>query len=387
MKIVMTSDWFSPSTGGGAERVAFEIGTRLAARGHQLCVVATRPGQTLAYDIAEGVEVHAARARSLTHLLRAQVSVAPTFPVLLWRTVRRANPDVIWAHSLQFQTTPFAALVARAVGVPFVVTAHLGDLDAIDGWLGSAARLHERTIGRATLRLAQRAIAVSEPVAAHVQALDRRLAVDVVPNGVDHERFKPQAPALRMESSLRVGFLGRLVVNKGPETAIAALIELLRRGVHATLSLVGEGPERGRLEEVVAHAGISDRVRFEGYRDDPEHWFHTIDVLARPSLTEGMPLAVLEAMASGVPVVASDVPGNRSVVDDGVTGLLIPARDPLALANALERLARSPDLRVTLRQRSLDATHNLSWDRSADLTAESLQRARAITRAHIRTPA
>ena len=139
-----------------------------------------------------------------------------------------------------------------------------------------------------------------------------------------------------------MGFLGRLVRNKGPEVAVRALAEAVRTGVDASLSVVGEGPERANLERLAAREGVRDRVRFEGYRPDPETWLRGVDVLVRPSVTEGMPLGVLEAMAAGVVVVASDVPGNASLVRDGDSGLLVRTGDHAALARALQRLSRDP---------------------------------------------
>jgi glycosyltransferase involved in cell wall biosynthesis len=311
-------------------------------------------------------------ARSLTGLVRAQVSVAPTLPGAMVHAIREARPDVVWAHSLQFQTTHVACWAARRAGVPLVVTVHIGDLGAVPGALGLAARVHEATLGRWILRAATRAIAVSDPVADHLRRLDSHLAVDVVPNGLDLERFRAVSTE---HGRFQVGFLGRLVVNKGPETAVRALGELTRRGVDATLAFVGDGPDRARLARLADHEGVGERVLFEGYRPDPERWFATIDVLVRPSLTEGMPLGLLEAMAAGVPVVASDIPGNRSLVRDGETGLLVPPRDPVRLAKALERLAASPTLRRQLRAAGIAATAEMTWERAASLTAASLAKA------------
>jgi glycosyltransferase involved in cell wall biosynthesis len=189
---------------------------------------------------------------------------------------------------------------------------------------------------------------------------------------VDLERFRPVEMG---HNGFRVGFLGRLVMNKGPDTAIRALAMLTRRGVDATLAFAGDGPERTRLARLAIEEAVRERVHFEGFRPDPERWFETIDVLVRPSLTEGMSLGLLEAMAAGVPVVASNVPGNASLVRDGETGLLVPPRDPLRLASALEALAAAPALRLRLRNAGMAAAAALTWARTASLTAASLEQA------------
>ena len=269
-------------------------------------------------------------------------------------------------------TTPIAAVSARCARVPFVVTAHIGDLRfEVTGPIGLAARVHEATIGHAILRLSTRVLAVSDAVAAHVRSVESRLAVDVVPNGVDLARFvaRDHAP----HDGLRVGFLGRLVRNKGPEIAVRAIAEAVRGGLDATISLVGEGPERASLERLAVDAEIRDRVHFEGYRPDPEAWLQGIDVLVRPSITEGMPLGVLEAMAAGVPVVASDVPGNAGLVCNGESGILVPIGDPAALARALQRLSQDAGARARIREAGLRIAKAHSWDRTAALTLQAFE--------------
>jgi glycosyltransferase involved in cell wall biosynthesis len=373
LRILVTCDWFAPHTGGGAERVAFEVSRRLAAAGHRITILATRTNGDDAFDLTPGIDLVTVHAHDLARLLRAQVSVSPALFAATPRTIEAVRPDVVWGHSLQFQTTPIAAASARRARVPFVVTAHIGDLRAVAGPIGFAARVHEATIGHAILRLSTRAFAVSEAVAAHLRSIERRLTIDVIPNGVDLSRFTPGDSA--PHDSLRVGFLGRLVRNKGPEVAVRAIAEAVRGGVDASLSFAGEGPERASLERLAARAGIRDRVHFEGYRPDPEAWFQRIDVLVRPSVTEGMPLGVLEAMAAGVPVVASDIPGNASLVRNCESGVLVPIGDHVALAQGLHRLSRDPEFRARMREAGLRIAREHSWDRTAELTLQGFERA------------
>ena len=373
IRILVTCDWFEPPTSGGAERVAFEVVRRLAAAGHLVTIVATRSRAGEGFDLPSGIDLVVVRALDLAPLLRAQVSASPTLLRAIPRAIASVRPDVVWGHSLQFQTSPIAALSARRAHLPFVVTAHIGDLRAVAGPIGLAARVHEATIGHAILRISTRAIAVSEPVAAHLRSVEPSVKVDVVPNGVDLSRFTPADPA--PHDGLRVGFLGRLVRNKGPEVAVRALAEALRGGTNASLSFAGDGPERGRLERLAKQAGVADRVTFEGYRPAPEAWLQRIDVLVRPSTTEGMPLGVLEAMAAGVPVVASDVPGNAGLIQGAESGILVPVGDHVALARALQRLGHDPDARARIRAAGLRIAREHSWDRTAELTLHALERA------------
>lgn len=373
LRILVTCDWFSPDSGGGAERVAFEVSRRLTGRGHHVTILATRPAGQRAFELPPGIDLRVVRAFSLSRMLRAQMSLAPGLVAATGRIIRATRPDIVLGHSLQFQTTPFAAAAARRQHVPFVVTAHIADLRDVPGPIGVAARAHEATIGRAILRLATGAIAVSDAVAAHVRSLAPTLPTDVVPNGVDLSRFRPRVEA--PHDDLRVGFLGRLVSNKGPDVAVRAVADAIRIGLNASLFVAGDGPERTNLARLAGSLGIPDRVHLQGYLPDPEAWFRGIDVLVRPSLTEGMPLSVLEAMAAGTPVIASDVPGNASLLRQDETGLLVPTGDHRALAHALVRIHHDEALRGRLREGARQAVSVLSWDRTAELTEGALERA------------
>lgn len=384
MRLLATCDWFSPGTGGGAERVAWEVYRRIAAAGHRVSVVATVPDGTGFADPAiPSLEIIPVRAYDLSRLTHAQISVAVGVRQALERVADRLQPEVLHANSLQFQTTPAAAAIAHRRKLPFVVTGHIGSLDALGGPVGVAARWHERIVGRRVLRRATRAIAVSDTVRSHLATLAPDLPVDVVPNGVDHARFARERRSHR-SGPFRVVVVGRLVPNKGPHTAIAAVAHLRGQGVRVRLDVVGDGPLRPALERAVRAQELSGVVRFLGHRTDVPDILATADALVRPSLTEGMPLSLLEAMAARVPVVASDIPGNRSLVRDGVTGLLVPAGNVEALAGAVRALIDDPTLADRLASCAAVTVAGQSWDACAAGTLAVLERAaaQARTRTH-----
>jgi glycosyltransferase involved in cell wall biosynthesis len=176
-------------------------------------------------------------------------------------------------------------------------------------------------------------------------------------NGVDVTRF-PVASVQATAQARRaigmpvgvplVGSLGRLHPQKGFSDLLTAFAQVRQRVSSVRLFVAGDGELRDDLEAQARSLGIAAAVTFAGVRADVSEILAALDVFVLPSLWEGMPNAVLEAMAAGLPVVATAVGGTPEVVVDRVTGLLVPPQDPGALARAIERLLRDPGLRRTM---------------------------------------
>lgn len=168
-------------------------------------------------------------------------------------------------------------------------------------------------------------------------------------NGVDHEKFRPRAGE-HAAATVTFGTAGRMKTVKNQKALCEAFTALLARrpdlAARVRLVLVGDGPLRADCEAHVAAAGARGRVIFAGETDDVASAMRDMDVFVLPSLTEGISNTILEAMASGLAVVATDVGGNAELVDDGVTGVLVPAADVAALSAALERYADDGNLRA-----------------------------------------
>jgi glycosyltransferase involved in cell wall biosynthesis len=147
---------------------------------------------------------------------------------------------------------------------------------------------------------------------------------------------RPTRSALGLpEGAFVVGAVGRLSVEKGHRYLLDAAPVLAPRIPHLRIVLLGEGRERPQLERQTARLGVQEQVLFAGFRSDVQSWIQACDVIVNPSLTEGMPNAVLEAMALGTPVVATAVGGVPDMIEDGVSGLLVSPGDPSALARAV----------------------------------------------------
>jgi glycosyltransferase involved in cell wall biosynthesis len=185
-----------------------------------------------------------------------------------------------------------------------------------------------------------------------------RRKIRVIHNGCDLERFQPgKVSPHRLRA--RLGFhdtdlimvvVGRLEPQKGHRVLLEALPTVVQQHPRARLVCVGEGALRDELEAEAERRGLSSVVRFVGYQDNVPEWMALADVFVLPSLFEGLPLVVIEALAAERAVVATAVDGTPEIIVDGRTGLTVPPGDARALAVALDRVLRDPELRGRLAQ-------------------------------------
>jgi glycosyltransferase involved in cell wall biosynthesis len=202
-------------------------------------------------------------------------------------------------------------------------------------------------------------LAISESVAHFAieqQGFPREL-VEILHNPVDLGRFRPGTANSRSAGRAELGLaqdasvvicVARFDPVKGVDVLLEAWPEVVSMNRRSTLLLAGDGPLRESLEQQARALGITESIRFLGYRSDVESLLHTADICVVPSRSEGLSLAAVEAMASGLPVVASRVGGIPEVVEDGRTGLLVEAENPKALASAITRLLGDTPLRIRL---------------------------------------
>jgi glycosyltransferase involved in cell wall biosynthesis len=263
----------------------------------------------------------------------------------LWRLIREEKIDVV-------QTTLFYADVIGTLAARFAGVTHIVSWEAITQPYGPKHRLAYRLAAKG-FRVS---VSVSEAIRRMVEQ-DRhvpRSKTRTIRYGVDVRKFRPSSGAavrgaLGIPSDrLVLGTVARLTEQKGHTFLIRAVPAVVSRFPNVTFLFAGDGPLRERLEAEAGSLGILKAVRFLGFRSDVAELLSCLDAFVLPSLYEGLPNVVLEAMACGKPVVATAVDGTPEAVKDGVTGLLVPPRDPGALAEAILRLARNPGLRRSM---------------------------------------
>jgi sugar transferase (PEP-CTERM/EpsH1 system associated) len=265
-------------------------------------------------------------------------------PRLVWRLARAfRNLRLDIVHTRNAEAFFYGALAAKLARVPALVHSEHGRVFP-EKW-------HRALLQRWLLRSASCAFAVSRQLA---DQLVIQLGVPpgtfrVIYNGVETRKFAAREPSKRHDPNgeVVIGSVGRLVAVKNYRLLLQAVVRL-PQGMRWRLVLIGEGPERDELERTAEQLGVGARVSFLGHREDVAELLGDLDLFVLPSISEGMSNTLLEAMAAGVAVIASDVGGNREIIESGRSGLLFAPGDPQAAAQAIQQLAADAQLRGRL---------------------------------------
>ena len=384
MRIVLACIRYPPAPGGAETHVA-ALAEGLVRRGHEVEVHTTDLHKEVPFERrdmpAEVNGVRVVRHRGRTPGKTFHYVLAPTMLGALRDAARRA--DVVHAHSYGYFPTMAAARAARAARRPFVFTPHFHPPWSMEG--GAARKVlrkvYDPTFGRYVLSRADRVIGVSS---GEMEVMAQFLPVDpakvrVIPNGFHPARFDPPPSGAPFRDSLGVGpetplvvFAGRLASNKGLHHLVPAFASLRAKHPEAVLVLAGEDQDqRAKLEEKARALGVADRVRFTGHMDEARYRSALAagDVFVLPSEWEAFGIVLVEAMACGVPCVATRVGGAPDVVQDGVTGRVVPYGDEAALARAIDGLLSDRALAQRMGRAGRDrAFKEYSWDAVVDRT-------------------
>jgi glycosyltransferase involved in cell wall biosynthesis len=338
---------------GGAQAVVRTLARYLPEHGWKPVVVTLRDGPLRAELDAMGVtvEVVTGRAHALTSPVPAVAELARIRNDLA-AVARRHEALVVQTHLLR--SLDFLVLTLKGGGPVRAVfwTLHNARLELREdqlpdhpGLLG-LKRLGYRLLYFGGARMADGFVAVARDVATEARRLYRppRGRLHLIPNGVDADRPAGEEPAavrqrLGIPPDARVVMVvAKLTEQKGHAVLLRAIDPLLERDPQLHLVVVGDGPLGDALRAQAAALASGERVHFLGERSDARDLLGAADLFVLPSLWEGLPIALLEAMAAGLPVVATAVSGTREVVVDGVTGILVPPGDEESLTAALDRL-------------------------------------------------
>lgn len=358
MRVALVTEYYHPHLGGVTEHVQ-ALQEQLARRGHEaLVVTANMKGQ----DPGEmGVRRIGRSQVIFSNGSFARITLGWRLRARMEALFREEKIDVVHVHG---PLAPVLSLVAQAAGdrldLPVVGTFH--------SWFPRSigCRVFQRPLQRRLSTMAAR-IAVSPTV---IEAHDRYFEADfdVIPNGVDVHYFHPngrQPGRLDAHDPPRLLFLGRLDPRNGLETLLEAMPHVLRRYPGTVLTVVGDGPLRARYERLAAPLGSA--VRFVGriYDERPDYYGRT-DLYLAPTRRASFGITLLEAMACGAPVVASDLDGHRFVVGESGAGRLLEPDRPTRWADAIVGLLGNVPQRARMRGQALDRASEFAWSGVAE---------------------
>jgi glycosyltransferase involved in cell wall biosynthesis len=313
---------------GGAERQVVDLAVALRRKGYEVTVACSIAG-----DLSGVLEEAGIPVRPLLDRL-AKRRFSLSYAWRLRRLLRKERFDLVHAHI--YASTAAAAIATLGTGPPLVITEHTE---------ASWQTWRARWVSRWVYRRVERIIAVSTPIRRRLIERDgvHPDLITIVPNAVV-SASEPRAAPLPAELRERplVGVVARLQPEKGVENFLKAAARIAPSFPEAHFIIAGDGPLRQDLASLAEELGLKGRVHFLGFRSDASELMKSLDVLVVPSLTEGSPLVTLEAMAGGVPVVASAVGGIPDQIRHEREGLLVPPGDTGATGDAVSTLLRDP---------------------------------------------
>jgi glycosyltransferase involved in cell wall biosynthesis len=343
---------------GGAALHVIELAAAQQQRGHRVLVVAgsLAPGEKSMEYLADELEVPLER---LPVLQRELSPLDDGRAVRAIRALIRAeHPDVLHTHTAKAGGAGRVAARLAGNARPKVVV-HTYHGHVLRGYFSRSRETFYRLLERTLARFTDRLIAVSEQVRDELVALNIAppSKFEVIPYGFDLarrtaatavDRTRIRAELEAGDNTFVVGWVGRLAPIKRPLDLVRILSVLSAGPIDTMLCLVGDGPERGAVEELARSLGLAERCRVVGYREQLGPWYAAFDAFCLTSANEGTPVAAIEALAAKRPVVATRVGGTAAVVEEGTSGYLAPEGDIARLAERLTELALDPELRSRL---------------------------------------
>ena len=365
MKILILNSEYPP-VGGGAGNAGAHIARLLAKMGSEVVLLTSQYGDLPGEEVCQGVRIlrgptrrrFADRSNAFEQVLFILGAAFRSLNLL-----REFKPDV----TLAFFGLPSGAvawLLKTVAGIPYVVSLRGGDVPGFrpyDFWL-----YHKIAVPWLHLiwRGAAAVVANSRGLYDLARAFDSRVAIAIIPNGVDPEEYRASA---REWSPPRLLSVGRVVYQKGYDVAVRALGGL--RDIPWDWKIVGDGPYLHSLRRMLNDLGLDGRVQFLGWEtaDQVKKHYADANLFVHPSRHEGMPNAVLEAMASELPVLATRIAGNEELVLDQETGLLVPVDDVEGLRASLKELLANPQRREAMgRAARRRVEESFGWSRVAE---------------------
>lgn len=344
-----------------------EIMKRLVERGYQVDVITSihdyLGNKHERTEFIDGIRIQ--RTFSLFIPFLPYVITPFSFFVIIMAIQKNKYDKVVCMHLTHF-TTSMGTLAGKAVHNKTVVGIMGPRITLGSKLLDILLFFFEKTIGRIAIKSAETVFSVSEESKQSVLRMAERDDIKIIGAGVDSEKFHP-AKTLSEEVRIKITFIGRLTKSKGIHTLISSIPEVLKEYPDTKFQLVGEGPLYKKISEIIRSRNIYEKVDLMGYREDVSDILRNSDIFVLPSLSEGSPLAVFEAMSTGLPIIISEKAVPDHLIENDRNGIVIPEDDSKELVNAIITLIKDPGARLqfgTLNRKIIEEEY--SWEKTTD---------------------
>ena len=369
MKILIINYEFPP-LGGGAGNASYYLARHLSKIGHDIAVLTSAfhglPGE----ESCDGFRIFRAP------VIRRKIDRCSVFEMITFvisglffckTVINNFKPEKVVAF-FGIPSGIIAYWMKKRYRLPYVISLRGGD---VPGFFVKKLRFYHyltRPVIKSVWKEAEHVIANSNRLYELAKQTDPNTRISVIPNGVDTDKYKPICGKHTENAKIKIVTVGRLSEQKGLRAILKACYILNQNGLQGkfTLEIVGDGPSRRMLEELSSDLCLQDVVSFSGWipREQITARYNAADIFVLSSLDEGMSNALLEAMATGLPVVASDFAGDNLLVND-VNALVVPVNNDQLLSIALKQLILDKDLREKLGQKGMMITKEYSWENVA----------------------
>lgn len=368
-KICLVTHFFPPHM-GGIEKVSFEQSSRLTKSGYTFDVLTSKTkGQT--QNPVKGIRVFPYASFKLAEKFGVPYPII-TIPAYKQFAKIIKNCDLVHAHGHVYMSSYLAGTMAKKYKKPFIITQHNTFID-YKSWLTTMEHLNDMTIGKSVLKKADKILTVSKETKKYVLRLGAdKTKTSVMYNGVDTKCFQV---ANKGESRTKLGLpndrkivfsVRRLVYKNGLDTLIESVPYVAKNYPDVLFVVAGKGPSRKLIEDNIKELGIENNIMLTGFVPDEllPVYYNASDYFILPSASgEGLPLVLFEAMACGLPVIATTVGGTPEIVEQKKNGILVPPRNPEAMAKALLELLEKENLEKTISEQARkDVAGRFSWE-------------------------
>lgn len=359
-----------PPVGGGGGIATYYIARELCRKAYKVSVLTSHFRELRWYEEIEDIRVYRVpvlrKRRDYCSVVEMVSFILTSFPMLLYLLIRHRY-DLIHIF-FGVPSGPLGYIAKKLFGIPYLIRMGGGDVPGFRPFQYKRLYIVLTPVLNVLWRNAKFLVANSGGLRKMAYQAFPDLSVHVIPNGVDIHRFTNGHARARADE-VRILFVSRLILRKGLQFLIDTIPEVQKQVKYPfVIKVVGDGPDKETFVLKIEELGMGESFRFYGYVEHgklPEYYLGA-DIFVLPSLAEGMPNVVLEAMGSGLPIVATKVPGSEELVHHGENGFLVDSGDPKALTNALVTLINDRVLREKMGSYSKKLVRNYTWKTVAE---------------------